>query len=263
MGKMASSVFVAAMALTLPAAAQDAPADWSGLYIGLHGGWASSSTSGALGYNDAAFPNITAVDVFGSVDRDLSDADGWLGGVQIGYSHQVGAIVLGIEADIAHIDGDASGAFTTADGFTTWNITSDIHSLATLRGRLGFVAGPLLIYGTAGPAWARSTSENSVACVGCPVTPWATGEATESHFGWSAGAGAEWALGGGWSLKGEYLYVDLGRQNHQFVGTALSGAPADETSPGSGVYRYQSDSFDSEMTLQSVRVGINYRFSAP
>lgn len=262
MRTLIAPVFAAVSVLALPAAAQDAP-DWSGLYVGAHGGWASSSTSGALGYNDPAFPGITAADVFGSVDRDLIDADGWLGGVQIGYNHQISAIVVGIEADIAHVESDASGSFTTTDTFSTWSIDSDIHSLATLRGRLGFVAGPVLLYGTGGLAWARSTSENNVTCTGCPAAPWATGSATESHFGWVAGGGAEWALGGGWSLKGEYLYVDLGRQNHQFVGTALSGLPADETSPGSGVYHYRSDSFDSEMTLQTVRVGVNYRFTAP
>jgi outer membrane immunogenic protein len=252
-----AATILAALAMATPAAAQDGPANWSGLYVGAHGGWASSSTSGTLGYNDAAFPGFTAADIFNPVERDLSDADGWLGGVQIGYNHQISALVIGLEADIAHVEGDASGSFTSADTFTTWNIDSDIHSLATLRGRLGFAAGPLLPYVTGGFAWARSDAENAVTCVGCPVTPWATGDSTESHFGWVAGGGVEWALGSGWSLKSEYLYVDLGRQNHQFVGTAMSGTK--EVSPG--IYDYRSDSFDSEMTLQTVRLGVNYRFN--
>ena len=32
--------------------------------------------------------------------------------------------------------------------------------------------------------------------------------------GWTAGGGAEYALGYGWSVKGEYLYVDFGVPPH-------------------------------------------------
>jgi opacity protein-like surface antigen len=34
--------------------------------------------------------------------------------------------------------------------------------------------------------------------------------AKKTVFGWTAGAGAEFKLAGGWSLKAEYLYADFG-----------------------------------------------------
>jgi outer membrane immunogenic protein len=37
-----------------------------------------------------------------------------------------------------------------------------------------------------------------------------TGAGSNTNFGWTAGAGVEHAFGGNWSVKAEYLYVDLG-----------------------------------------------------
>jgi len=33
---------------------------------------------------------------------------------------------------------------------------------------------------------------------------------TDRRTGWTVGGGVEYALGCGWSIRGEYLYVDLG-----------------------------------------------------
>ncbi len=46
-----------------------------------------------------------------------------------------------------------------------------------------------------------------------------------------------------WSVKGEYLYVDLGRANHSF---AFTGLPT------------LNDS--AHVTLNVVRAGVNFRF---
>ena len=39
----------------------------------------------------------------------------------------------------------------------------------------------------------------------------ATASVKDVKAGWTAGAGIEGALGGGWSAKLEYLYIDLGK----------------------------------------------------
>ena len=49
-------------------------------------------------------------------------------------------------------------------GCTTWHVTTDWHSLGTLRGRAGIAAGPVLFYGTAGLAWAIVKTDNKVDC---------------------------------------------------------------------------------------------------
>jgi len=61
---------------------------------------------------------------------------------------------------------------------------------------------------------------------------------SESHTtaGWTVGAGAEFALTNNWSLKAEYMYVDLDSSN--FLVTGLPNG-------------YQ---------FSTVRVGVNYHF---
>src|SRR5437867_6881602 len=81
----------AASAADLPAKARPyaAPAyDWSGFYIGGNVGWASGTTS----ISDPGF------DWFGGTfDRRK---DSFTGGGQIGWNHQRGRAVFGVEADM-------------------------------------------------------------------------------------------------------------------------------------------------------------------
>jgi outer membrane immunogenic protein len=76
--------------------------------------------------------------------------------------------------------------------------------------------------------------------------------ATTTNVGWTLGAGVEGAIGGGWTAKFEYLYVDLGRASGTFL-TTIPAAPA-------GVL---SATYSSRVTDNIVRVGINYRFGGP
>lgn len=252
----------AALAATVTATAQaEGPKAWSGLYIGAHGGAVWGSSTGTLGYDDAAFPGVTAADIFADTKREF-DFKGWSGGGNIGWNWQSGPMVFGIEADMSAVHNtETKFSATTADTFTTWNMESRLYSLGTLRGRLGVsLHDNFMVYGTAGGAWGLVETSNKVTCVGCPTDPWAEGTERKSHLGFAAGGGAEWLLHPNVSLRVEYLYVNLGSVKHTFVGTALSGLPADETSPGSGVYHYKSDSFDHDLTFQTVRGGINIKF---
>jgi len=71
----------------------------------------------------------------------------------------------------------------------------------------------------------------------------ATFSAKDFIDGWTAGGGIEVQFAPRWSLKGEYLYADLGRANHTFV---FPGVPA------------LNDS--THVTLNIVRAGVNLRF---
>ena len=100
------------------------PTNWTGLYIGAHGGYAWGDFDGPLSYDDAAlFP----ASIFDSSEKSI-DADGWLGGFQAGFNKQFGTVVVGLEADVSWTDNDGRGTFLPypAQGpDPAWNIETD------------------------------------------------------------------------------------------------------------------------------------------
>jgi outer membrane immunogenic protein len=115
---------------------------------------------------------------------------------------------------------------------------------STLRARFGYVAGPWLFYGTGGLAVGHVNYSylQTNAPFGGPLTIAATDSSVQA--GWTVGGGLEYGFGQ-WSLKGEYLYYDLG--NHSF-GIQNPLAP-----PGVQLVPNFHD------TGSIVRAGLNYR----
>ena len=76
--------------------------------------------------------------------------------------------------------------------------------------------------------------------------------ATDTKAGYTVGAGIEGAIGGNWTAKLEYLYVDLGRVSGSFATTipALGGGTL-------------TSSYNSRITDNVLRVGVNYKFDGP
>lgn len=160
---------------------------------------------------------------------------GWLGGGQIGYNVQFARNwLLGGEFDFAAADLRGTGAFP-GGALTT---RGKIDFLGTARTRFGYVVDRTLVYATGGLAWAHVESTEFGG--GAPVRLF-----DEHQWGWTIGGGVEWALDPRWSVKVEYLYADLGRTGLK----NLAPAPAGEIS--------------RDLTLSTVRLGINYRFGAP
>mgnify|MGYP000202485875 FL=1 len=244
----------AAFGIASFAASISANADsWSGIYIGAHAGYATgdvdldlSHTTGALIYNDPFDPSQRQIDL----------SDGWLGGFQVGANQQMGGLVFGVEADASWTDLDGSGVFTTITGgpctpnsCTQWTVATEIEALGTIRGRVGMTAGDAFFYGTAGLAWAmvdanQKTDHNGPAF----ATPGAVVSGDTQHIGYAVGGGAEVQLAEGWSLKGEYIYVDLGDASYELTGTTTPG--------GSTPW---AESFSQSIELHSFRVGLNYQ----
>ena len=184
-----------------------APTNWTGFYVVLNAGY---------GFGKSNW-DIPAVD---------TSPKGFLGGVTLGYNFQTGLWLWGIEGDL-----DYSGMKGSVDCFggscetkTSW--------LGTARGRFGYAGwNNWLPYLTGGAAFSNVKA----------TSPF--GDASKTMIGWTAGAGVEYALWSNWSVKAEYLYVDLGK----FDCGISCGVP--------GV-----TSEDVTFKANIVRAGVNYRF---
>lgn len=163
---------------------------WAGFYVGLNAGygWASTSITGATG---------------------SSNLNGFVGGGQIGYNWQLGALVLGLEGDF---QGTGQSDSTTALGIT---VEQKLPWFATARGRLGYSFGPWMLYATGGAAWVNY--KLSASSLGVTVSDNATRAA------WTIGGGMEWMFMPSWSVKAEYLYLDTGTTTVTLFGTPISG----------------------------------------
>lgn len=168
----------------------DVSGNWDGAFIGVFvgGGWAHAD-------HLANPPNN---------DLDLA---GWLVGVDAGFNFTVGSgLVLGIVGDIAWADitGDDDGAFA-------FDTTHTIDWQGSLRGRVGFDGGAFMPYLTAGLAFAHGERTTSA---GAP-TP---NSAEATHFGWTVGAGVEFAVSEELSVDLLYRYSDLSEELYDWSG---------------------------------------------
>lgn len=227
--------------------------DWTGLYLGVNGGGgfgaANADTFGLYGAN----PGFRLAMGSYGLGHDMT---GGLAGAQAGVNWQVDRWVWGLEADIdwADIRGrgllsgpmvrENNGGGSFPGNFTAAGQTIDMFG--TLRARLGLLATPsLLLYGTAGLAYGDVKQD------GIFQFDSRRGFAASGHafqVGWTAGMGLEYRIAPHWSVKGEYLYYDLGKRSL----VSSFGFPT----PSSG---YQSQ-FDFATRGSLARIGINYRW---
>lgn len=186
---------------------------WSGPYIGVHAGGASSSIDWT--YSVAG----TTAD---------HDGDGAFGGLQAGYNFRSGGLVWGVEADIS-----AAGiSGSTPCPNPSFSCDSDIRWLGSVRLRAGFTTGNVLIYGTGGFGFGRVEISTTHPVVG-------TNGSERNETGWTAGGGAEFLVDRNWSIKGEYLYYDL----------------------GAGTYTVDNNlKVRADTTIHTGKIGFNYRF---
>ena len=199
------------------------PYDWTGFYVGINGG-------GVWGQSDQT--QIPALTTSGS----FAVSGGLVGGT-VGFNQQIDRVVLGLEGDLdwARIDGSAPcrlSAFTCS---------TDSTYLATVRARLGF-AWPdhWLTYVTGGGAAGNVIQGFSPAAGSNSGT-------TSNNIGWTVGGGVQFALpntwAGTWSIKFEYLYVDLGTFNCTIACSGVAGQTTNTT-----------------LDENIFRTGIDYRF---
>jgi outer membrane immunogenic protein len=207
---------------------------WGGFYIGVQGGggWGNSDEIYYLAPNNPAF--------LGTQSYDLSG--GFAGGV-IGYNWQSGAFVFGIEGDYhwADING-RSGVINVGPPNLLDTYSTQLRSFGDIKGRLGYAAGPALFFVSGGAAVGQLRHSYDAALNGGAANTFVQ---SNTRWGWTVGAGAEYMFAPNWSAKLEYNYIDLGTSTIQYSAVV----PAN-----------RSEWTD---TFHTVKFGINYHFAAP
>src|SRR6266436_3438679 len=203
--------------------------DWTGFYVGIHGGggWGHTSfdPSESLIGGDALF--VTSVP-----PGPNSNPKGGVFGFQFGHNWQWGPVVGGLEIDFSGAVIKETTTFVSPSVTTLGTalfavaplgvaVTRDakIDELASARGRLGYLILPnWLLYGTAGIGWAhqRLTTVDTEFEFKNPtkVESFITNESFTNEFGWVAGVGLEWMFWNNWLLRAEWLHYDFGRTTH-------------------------------------------------
>jgi opacity protein-like surface antigen/outer membrane receptor protein involved in Fe transport len=194
---------------------------WNGLYAGANFGGALSAGEG----------------VATALGGDTTNPSGVLGGLQFGYNYKLApAWLVGVEAELDWTSAQGKTNFVDPAGTASLSVTSDHNWYDTLSGRVGYVMGPLMLYGKAGAAWMNADYRLEVnsGIDGATV-------ANTTRTGWNVGAGLEYMLGSRWSAKLEYDYLDFGSNTLGFVNPFGNSATV-------------------KTAVNEVKAGVNYHF---
>jgi outer membrane immunogenic protein len=192
-----SLMLAALLALTAPAGAADLltaeqPVVAAPTYI-----WSGAYAGGFVGYNFAKFDHSAGPDF---------DGEGFVGGVYAGYNLQTNQFVYGIEADIGASGVDAGGF----NGVTGAPVTADGNAFGSLRARVGVAYDPFLFFATGGLAIAGVELESNGI------------EESNTHLGYTLGAGVEAQVLGNVTSRVEYRYSDFESKTYDFGPTSTS-----------------------------------------
>lgn len=235
----------------------DASYNWSGFYLGLNAGgeWSRSNAATATGITAGGYFADSSTVAITALGAQRVNRSGFTGGLTAGYNWQASNVVFGIESDFNYfgVKGSATGSAVypccAPTGFT---VNSSVSSdwLITLRPRVGIAANNWMVYVTGGLAVANLKGDFSFTDTFAAATESASISKTKA--GWTVGVGTEYALMNGWSVKAEYLYVDLGSESTTSRNLVAGGA-------------HPENVFSHSVDLRSniVRGGLNYKFGGP
>jgi outer membrane immunogenic protein len=239
---IAGAAQAADMPLKAPPRAAPVYNDWTGFYLGVHGGY---------GWGKGTPDDASAIaELTDSPFHNPKPKGGVFGG-HAGYNWQTGRFVGGLEVDYSFaklketqsfsyqypVDCDDNNENCSYDT-NSRTLSSKVDALASARARAGFlVSDSLLAYGTAGIGWARSqASATFTNCLQCDTE---TFTAKSNNFGWVAGGGLEYKLTQNILLRGEYLHYDFGS-----VGYAFESGPT----------------VNAKLTVDVARGGLSFKF---
>ncbi len=202
---------------------------------------------GTIGYNFQLGGGLPLLSTLGSGFGSI--VNGGLGPI-LGNGGAQGGFVAGIEADAAYTDLKSTDYYTGANGGLSL-FHNNTQFVGTVRGRLGYAIGDLLIFGTGGFAYGEVKSTTLL----FPGIAGYAGATNSLRTGYAYGGGVEYAIpttsflnffkSSAVTVKAEFIHFDLGTQNSQ-LGNTVGG---NGTSQGLNVH--------TEGNL--VRAGLNYK----
>jgi len=207
--------------------------DWSGFYIGINGGGATSRNSWDL--------------VGGGAEGHHDSTGGTVGG-QIGYRWQTGPVVFGVEAqgNWADLKGSSVSVLT---GFRD---QSRINAFGLFTGQVGFAANNVLFYLKGGAAVTNDKFDVFTSAVGVPPNTLVANTGDQTRWGGVVGAGLEYGFAPNWSAAIEYDHLFMQDKSTTFVTAGPLFVP--------GVL-FSTDRIRQDVDLITVRV--NYRWGGP
>ncbi len=157
--------------------------------------------------------------------------DGFEGGAWVGYNMYLSPKwIAGAEADLG-----LSNASETTEVFDNDLTYASVNHFGSLRGRLGYVMDNVMLYGTAGLAFANLTEDlQKGRNAGEQLV-----RDNMYHWGYTLGGGAEYAFTDRWVGRLEYLYSKYNQDSFRNADGQLA-------------------EFNNQ--LHQVRVGVSYKF---
>jgi outer membrane immunogenic protein len=173
--------------------------------------------SGGFGWGRSNQTDKGVLLPFGGGEEGIGDGSfnmsGGLVGGDGGYNWQFYQWVFGLETDYSWAD--ISGSSNGCGAFVAHTCSTELDSLGSFRGRIGYALGAdgtWLLYGTGGLAYGELKGSDSLFNT----------SGSKFRTGWTVGAGIEKAIAPHWTVKGEWLYVNLG---HAVLFDAAPGIP--------------------------------------
>jgi opacity protein-like surface antigen len=197
---------------------------WAGAYAGANFGGAFSAGEHALT----------------PIGWGTTNPSGVLGGLQFGYNYLMSPNwLVGGEAELGGTSAQGKTNFVDPAGTASLSITSDHNWYDTLSGRVGYVTGPLMLYGKGGAAWMNADYRMEVNSGLDGFT-----QPNTTRSGWVAGFGLEYMLGSRWSAKLEFDHLDFGSKGLPFPNQF-------------------GNSVTVKTAVNEVKAGVNYHFEGP
>jgi opacity protein-like surface antigen len=247
-----------------PILAAVGPYNWNGFYIGGYVGSNFGTTDWRRTEIPFAFPDGILLPNGSGVFSGLNaDYQGFIGGGQIGYNYQSGALVAGIEIDAGGSNAKGGKACPAGvDTASNYFFTCESHQpwLASFTGRLGYAYDRALFYVKGGLAAGETTiqtvfnagTQTNIIFGGNFANP--VFSDSKTRVGWTLGGGFEYGLTQNWSAKAEYMYYDLGTDGYS-------------VNPGYlpdifGTPPFTRQTIDVGTHGNVVKIGLNYRFTS-
>ncbi len=172
--------------------------DWSGFYVGLNGGGASSHQC------------LTITSVAGSSvlpnSEGCHNSTGGVAGGQIGYRWQTANWVFGVEAqgDWANLTG-SNGSLTAIIPYTN---QTKVNAIGLFTGQIGYALNNVLLYVKGGAAVTDNNYSSFFTATGVVFN-----QVSETRWGGAVGTGIEIGFAPNWSVAVEYDHLFMGNPN--------------------------------------------------